>query len=104
MMIMIMKWADGCRTFREPRTPSYFTALTMGNNSFNPAIYGQQTNAIPYPHGANVQLTVYNWDDGFHPFHFHGYVPSLSSSLLPNNPPVIIHHTTYRVGGAMLME
>jgi hypothetical protein len=46
----------------------------MGNDSFNPAVYGHQTNAIPYPHGANIQLTVYNWDDGFHPFHFHGYV------------------------------
>jgi FtsP/CotA-like multicopper oxidase with cupredoxin domain len=62
------------RTYREPRTPSLFTALTMGNDSFNPAVYGHQTNAIPYPHGANIQLTVYNWDDGFHPFHFHGYV------------------------------
>ena len=62
------------RTYREPKTPSLFTALTMGNNSFNPAVYGHQTNAIPYPHGANIQLTVYNWDDGFHPFHFHGYV------------------------------
>jgi len=46
----------------------------MGNDSFNSAVYGHQTNAIPYPHGANIQLTVYNWDDGFHPFHFHGYV------------------------------
>jgi iron transport multicopper oxidase len=46
----------------------------MGNDSMNPAVYGHQTNAIPYPHGANIQLTVFNWDDGFHPFHFHGYV------------------------------
>jgi FtsP/CotA-like multicopper oxidase with cupredoxin domain len=70
-------WSNGAveltsRTYREPRTPSLFTALTMGNDSFNPAVYGHQTNAIPYPHGANIQLTVYNWDDGFHPFHFHG--------------------------------
>jgi hypothetical protein len=58
----------------------------MGNDSFNPAVYGHQTNAIPYPHGANIQLTVYNWDDGFHPFHFHGYVVLLSffSGILPD--------------------
>jgi iron transport multicopper oxidase len=58
----------------------------MGNDSFNPAVYGHQTNAIPYPHGANIQLTVYNWDDGFHPFHFHGYVLLLflySFGILP---------------------
>jgi len=60
----------------------------MGNDSFNPDVYGHQTNAIPYPHGANIQLTVYNWDDGFHPFHFHGYVlllPSSFSSLRLHN-------------------
>lgn len=74
-----MSKADQRRTFREPRTPSYFTALTMGNDSFNPQVYGHQTHAIPYPHGVNVQLTVYNWDDGFHPFHFHGSV--FSSTL-----------------------
>jgi hypothetical protein len=57
----------------------------MGNDSFNPAVYGAQTNAIPYPYGANVQLTVYNWDDGFHPFHFHGYVLFIATlhALLP---------------------
>lgn len=58
----------------------------MGNDSFNPAVYGHQTNAIPYPHGANIQLTVFNWDDGFHPFHFHGYV-SFSHRPPPSSIP-----------------
>lgn len=51
-----------------------FTALTMENNSMLPAVYGAQTNAYAYPHMANIQITVYNWDAGFHPFHLHGYV------------------------------
>ncbi|WVO16504.1 hypothetical protein L204_104181 [Cryptococcus depauperatus] len=60
-------------TFQEPPTPSIFTAWTMSNNSFLFLVYGTQTNAIAYPHMANVQLTVYNWDSGPHPFHFHGH-------------------------------
>ncbi|ODO09662.1 hypothetical protein I350_01875 [Cryptococcus amylolentus CBS 6273] len=60
-------------TFQEPPTASIFTALTMGNNSFNPAIYGAQTHALTYPHMSNIQLTVFNWDSGPHPFHFHGH-------------------------------
>lgn len=61
-------------TYRMPTsTPSMLTALTMGNDSFNPAVYGAMTNAFTYPHMAVVQLTVFNWDAGFHPFHLHGY-------------------------------
>lgn len=44
----------------------------MGNNSMLSSVYGAQTNAFAYPHMANIQLTVYNWDAGFHPFHLHG--------------------------------
>ena len=61
-------------TYSEPNVASMFTALTMpGNDSFLPAVYGAQTNAIVYEHMAMVQLTVYNWDAGFHPFHLHGH-------------------------------
>ncbi|WVR04611.1 hypothetical protein IAU60_001622 [Kwoniella sp. DSM 27419] len=60
-------------TFQEPKTPSVFTALTMGNDAFRSDVYGRMTNAYTYPHMANIQLTVYNWDAGPHPFHFHGH-------------------------------
>lgn len=56
-----------------PMTPTIFTALTMGNDSFNSAVYGAQTNALTYPHNALVQMTIFNWDAGFHPFHMHGH-------------------------------
>lgn len=59
-------------TYREPTTPSIFTALSMGNGSMIDQVYGAQTNAMAYPHMAQVQLTIYNWDAGFHPFHLHG--------------------------------
>ena len=60
-------------TYVAPLAPSIFTAFSMGNDSFNPAVYGAQTNAFAYPHLANIELTVFNWDSGFHPFHLHGH-------------------------------
>ncbi|ORX38813.1 Cupredoxin [Kockovaella imperatae] len=60
-------------TYVTPPNPSIFTAWSMGNDSLNPAVYGAQTHALTYPHLANVELTVYNWDSGFHPFHLHGH-------------------------------
>lgn len=60
-------------TYQMPMTPTIFTALSMGNNSFLPAVYGAQTNAYAYKHGSIVQMTVFNWDAGFHPFHMHGH-------------------------------
>nr|ODN96638.1 acidic laccase [Cryptococcus depauperatus CBS 7855] len=61
-------------TYQMPSsTPSFLTAMTMGNDSFNPAVYGAQTNVFAYPHHSVVELTVYNWDAGFHPFHLHGH-------------------------------
>jgi iron transport multicopper oxidase len=50
-----------------------FTALTMGEDALNDRVYGHQTNAFAYPHMSNIELTVFNWDAGFHPFHLHGY-------------------------------
>ncbi|WVQ69566.1 uncharacterized protein L199_007786 [Kwoniella botswanensis] len=60
-------------TFQMPMVPSMFTALTMGDDAYNTAVYGAQTNAFVYKHMQVVELTVFNWDAGFHPFHFHGH-------------------------------
>jgi iron transport multicopper oxidase len=59
-------------TYQSPIVPSIFTALSMGENSLLTQVYGAQTNAFAYKLGQNIQLTVYNWDAGFHPFHLHG--------------------------------
>ena len=61
-------------TYISPPVPSIFTALSMGDNALLSQVYGAQTNAFAYKHMQNVQLTVYNWDAGFHPFHLHGLV------------------------------
>ena len=74
------------RTFQQPPTASIFTALTMGNNSFLSNVYGGQTNAFAYPHMANIQLTVYNWDSGFHPFHLHGWATLTLKSDRTHSP------------------
>ncbi|WVQ82538.1 hypothetical protein IAT38_004667 [Cryptococcus sp. DSM 104549] len=61
-------------TYQMPMmTPTTLTALSMGSDASNPAVYGAQTNAFTYTHMQNIQLTVFNWDAGFHPFHFHGH-------------------------------
>lgn len=49
-----------CSTYRPPKVPAMFTAMSLGNDSFNPTVYGQQTNAMVYEHMQNIQLTIYN--------------------------------------------
>ncbi|BEI84084.1 hypothetical protein CcaverHIS002_0406880 [Cutaneotrichosporon cavernicola] len=61
-------------TYRSPNVPSIFTAMTMGQDATNHAIYGAQTSVIPLEHLKMIQLNVHNWDAGFHPFHLHGHV------------------------------
>ncbi|WWC68213.1 uncharacterized protein I206_102136 [Kwoniella pini CBS 10737] len=60
-------------TYQMPMVPSMLTAASMGQDAYNTAVYGAQTNAFVYKQGDIVELTVFNWDAGFHPFHFHGH-------------------------------
>lgn len=60
--VPLLKYQVNNVTYQMPHTPSIFTALSMGNDSFNSAVYGAQTNAFAYPHMSKVQLTVFNWD------------------------------------------
>ncbi|KAL7418969.1 ferroxidase fet3 [Cryptotrichosporon argae] len=83
-------------TYQTPTVPSIFTALSMGNDSFDTKVYGAMTNAFTYSHLQNVQLTVYNWDAGYHPFHLHGHefqVIEKSFDVTSNdsviNPPTV---------------
>lgn len=89
-------------TYQMPTsTPSMLTELTMGNDAFNPAVYGAMTNAFTYPHMAIVQLTVFNWDAGFHPFHLHGYVffsLLFSSFHFPLSSLTREHYTNVAIG------
>jgi iron transport multicopper oxidase len=61
-------------TYVSPTVPSIFSAMSMGDDAKNAAIYGAQTAVVPLDHMKMIQLNVHNWDAGFHPFHLHGHV------------------------------
>jgi iron transport multicopper oxidase len=60
-------------TFQFSKVPSLFSMLSMGQDANNPVIYGAQTNALMATHNQMVQINIYNWDAGKHPFHLHGH-------------------------------
>lgn len=60
-------------TFVRPKVPSLYTALTSGNQSTNPAIYGVNTHPIVLAHNEVVEIALNNMDPGKHPFHLHGH-------------------------------
>lgn len=53
-------------------TPALNTMTSMGSLATNASVYGPATNAFVYKHLDMVEITVYNWDAGNHPFHMHG--------------------------------
>lgn len=61
-------------TYVQPLVPSILSAKTTTDVSLraNPATYGLESNAYVVNHLNMVELTIYNWDAGFHPFHLHG--------------------------------
>lgn len=60
-------------TYVNPKTPSLFTMMTMGNDSLNPNVYGPQTAQHLLNHGDVLDLMVINFDANAHPFHLHGF-------------------------------
>lgn len=50
-----------------PKTPSLFTELSMGADSFSPTVYGPQSHAYVLNKGDIVDLMVVNYD-GKHSF------------------------------------
>src|SRR5690606_4562268 len=61
-------------TYVYPKVPTLFTALSVGNLSSNPEVYGKYTHPIVVKHGQVVELIINNMDPGNHPFHLHGHV------------------------------
>jgi iron transport multicopper oxidase len=53
--------------------PSLYSALTLGNNALNPAVYGTNANAEILERGQVVEIVLNNNDIGKHPFHLHGH-------------------------------
>lgn len=78
-------------SFVTPQTPSIFSALSMGSLSNDASIYGPDANAYVLNHLDDVQITIYNWDAGLHPFHLHGHhfqVVHKSQDVTSNDPEI----------------
>lgn len=63
----------------------------MGENASDPAVYGEQTNAIVIKHNQMVQITINNTDPGQHPFHLHGHIFQIvhrSFDVLSDDPKI----------------
>ncbi|KAJ0139797.1 hypothetical protein HZ326_17293 [Fusarium oxysporum f. sp. albedinis] len=60
-------------TYRAPKVPTLYTALTSGKQATNPQIYGTYTHSFVLQKDEIVQLVINNRDDGRHPFHLHGH-------------------------------
>lgn len=53
-------------------TPALNTMTSMGALAANASVYGPASSAFVYKHLDMVEVTIYNWDAGNHPFHMHG--------------------------------
>ncbi|CAO1614394.1 unnamed protein product [Parajaminaea phylloscopi] len=93
-------------TFVMPQTPTLYTALSMTNETKNPAIYGPDSQALVTKHLDMVQVVIYNWDANPHPFHLHGHQFQLvkkTMDVLSTDPEVNppLNETALALGNPM---
>ncbi|KAI1360054.1 Cupredoxin [Xylaria arbuscula] len=60
-------------TYKAPKVPTLYTALSAGDLATDPSVYSSYTNAFVLERGEIVQIIVNNLDSGRHPFHLHGH-------------------------------
>ncbi|KAI0968018.1 Cupredoxin [Xylaria arbuscula] len=60
-------------SYKAPKVPSLYTALSAGDLATDPSVYGTYTHAFVLEKGEIVQIIVNNLDSGRHPFHLHGH-------------------------------
>ncbi|KAI2463575.1 multicopper oxidase [Annulohypoxylon bovei var. microspora] len=60
-------------TYKSPKVPTLYTALSAGDLATDPTVYGSYTHSFVLEKGQIVQITVNNLDTGRHPFHLHGH-------------------------------
>ncbi|KAJ2157884.1 ferroxidase fet3 [Coemansia sp. RSA 552] len=100
------------RTYVSPRAPTALTALTLGEDAMDAAVYGHQTSTHVLKYMDVVEVLVNNHDYYSHPFHLHGHVfqsietgsirhNDRSSKMSLNNPvkrdTVVIHGGHYAI-------
>lgn len=70
-------------TYLPQKVPSLYTALTVGNYSTNPLVYGLNTNPFVLKYGEIIELVINNRHDNLHPMHLHGH----QFQVLERSPP-----------------
>ncbi|CAJ2511680.1 Uu.00g073050.m01.CDS01 [Anthostomella pinea] len=60
-------------TYKAPKVPTLYTALSAGELATDPTVYGDFTHSFVLEKGEIVQIIVNNLDSGRHPFHLHGH-------------------------------
>ncbi|KAI1826942.1 multicopper oxidase [Xylaria intraflava] len=60
-------------TYKSPKVPTLYTALSAGELATDPTVYGTYTHSFVLEQGQTVQIVVNNLDTGRHPFHLHGH-------------------------------
>ncbi|KAK2607355.1 hypothetical protein N8I77_006034 [Diaporthe amygdali] len=60
-------------TYKAPKVPTLYTALSAGETANNALVYGSHTHSFVLQKGEIVQIVVDNDDTGKHPFHLHGH-------------------------------
>ncbi|KAL9066325.1 MAG: hypothetical protein Q9161_007617 [Pseudevernia consocians] len=60
-------------TYTEPKVPSLYTALSVGDDATSPIVYGNAANAQVLDYNDTVEVVVNNLDTGGHPLHLHGH-------------------------------
>ncbi|OTA57172.1 multicopper oxidase [Hypoxylon sp. EC38] len=60
-------------TYKSPKVPTLYTALSAGDQATDPTVYGDYTHSFVLERGQIVQIIVNNLDTGRHPFHLHGH-------------------------------
>ncbi len=60
-------------TYKPPKVPTLYTALSSGPLAANPQVYGTYTHPFVLEKDQIVEIVVNNLDTGKHPFHLHGH-------------------------------
>ena len=60
-------------TYLPQKVPSLYTALTVGNYSTDPVVYGVNSNPFVLKYGEIIELVINNQHENLHPMHLHGH-------------------------------
>jgi iron transport multicopper oxidase len=73
MLTPLCRITLGNTSYILPKVPSLYTALTVGKEATNPAVYGAATNPVVINKGDIIQVVVRTHDAFAHPMHLHGH-------------------------------